>query len=104
MPKKKAEEEKEETSGYDPAKDELLAAVGTVEVDKRVIAVEVRRYDEGEARIRVKRVITKKSGDVVRRDAANFTSEEARAVAPLLLKGADALDAVPPSTKKKAKK
>lgn len=72
---------------YNPEAYVMLAEIGRVEVGKTTLRVGVFRYAEGEPKIKVQKVVTRK-GKVEEVPLKGFSADEAEAVAPLLVQGA----------------
>lgn len=72
---------------YNPEAYVMLAEIGCVEVSKTTLRVGVFRYAEGEPKIKVQKVVTRK-GKVEEVPLKGFGADEAEAVAPLLVQGA----------------
>lgn len=79
---------------YDESKFEKLVDIGKVKSGKSELSVILFRYGEGEAKIKVQRLGTKRSGDTFYTEMGNLTAEEAAGLAPLLVKAAAELKKV----------
>lgn len=72
---------------FDPESYVMLAEIGTTTVGKMTLRVGVFRYADGDPKLKVQKIITKK-GESVEQPLKGFTADEAEVVGPLLVKGA----------------
>lgn len=88
---------------FDESKDALIAHVGIVPAEGEkglAITVDVKAYNGGAPKIRLNRTGAKKDGEAYTSKLGSIDAREARALADLLPKAADTLDA---AAKKAAK-
>jgi len=79
---------------YDESLFEKIADIGKVKTGKGELNVILFRYGDGEAKIKVQRLGTKRSGETFFTEMGNLTAEEATGLAPLLVKAASELKKV----------
>jgi hypothetical protein len=93
------------SSDFDDSKDTLVAHVGTVPAENGSVAitVDVKSYDGGPPKIRLNRTGTKKDGSAFTGKLGSIDAREARALASLLPKAADALEAAPVAAARKGR-
>ena len=80
---------------FDDSLDVLIAHVGTVPAEGKSVAitVDIKSYNKGSPKIRTSRTGEKKDGTAYTGKLGSLDAREARLLAPLLVAGADILDA-----------